>query len=46
MAITYGFTAAAIFLSVIRFLAAMRGDGVTVVWGENGESPAIPATVA
>ena len=35
MAITYGLTAVAIFFSVTSFLAAMRGDGITVVWGKN-----------
>jgi hypothetical protein len=43
MAVTYGLTALAIFFSITRFLAAMRGDGITVVWGKNRE-PAIPVT--
>jgi hypothetical protein len=31
-AVTYGLTAAAIFFSITRFLAAMRRDGITVEW--------------
>jgi Protein of unknown function (DUF3159) len=46
MAITYGLTAAAILLSITGFLAAMRGDGVTVVWGTGRRSQTLPATVA
>ena len=33
MAVTWGFTALAIYLSVTRFVAAMRKDGITVEWG-------------
>ncbi len=43
MAITYGMTAAAIYLSITRFLAAMRGDGITVVWGKHRTSRSFPA---
>jgi hypothetical protein len=32
-AVTWGLTATAIFLSVTRFLAALRKDGITVEWG-------------
>ncbi|HLN17038.1 MAG TPA: VC0807 family protein [Acidimicrobiales bacterium] len=45
MAITYGLTAVAIFFSVTRFLAMMRGDGVTIVWGKNREPRPLLVTV-
>ena len=32
--VTYGLTAFAITLSITRFIAAMRGDGVTVEWAK------------
>jgi len=33
-AVTLSLTALAIFLSVTRFVAAMRNDGITVEWGK------------
>lgn len=36
-AITWGLTATAIFFSVTRFMAAMRSDGMTVVWSRYRE---------
>jgi hypothetical protein len=38
-AITWGLTALAIFLSVSRFIAAMRRDGVTVGWAPRLATP-------
>lgn len=34
-AVTWGLTAVAIFFSITRFIAAMRGDGIIVEWGRN-----------
>ena len=34
-AVTYGLTAVAIYLSVTRFVATMRRDGITVEWAAN-----------
>jgi hypothetical protein len=42
-AITYGLTAVAILLSITRFIAAMRRDGITVEWGPNRQVQ--PSTV-
>ena len=39
--VTYGLTALAIVLSITRFIAAMRRDGITVAWGQ----PPLPALV-
>lgn len=41
-AITYGLTALAIFLSITRFVAAMRRDGVAVEWGRSRQPQLIP----
>jgi len=40
-AVTYGLTAVAIEISITRFLAAMRRDGIAVEWGPNrpGQPP-------
>jgi hypothetical protein len=39
-AVTYGLTALAIYLSVTRFVATMRRDGITVDWAANrGQEP-------
>ena len=40
--VTYGLTAAAIFLSITRFIAAMRGDGITVEWGRSPSGEPLP----
>jgi len=32
--VTYGLTALGIFISISRFIAAMRRDGISVAWGE------------
>ena len=37
-AVTWSLTSVAIFFSITRFIAAMRRDGITVVWGRNRES--------
>lgn len=42
-AITWGLTALAIYLSITRFLAAMRRDGITVEWGHTQPLPVEPA---
>ena len=34
-AVTYGLTAVAIFFSITRFIAAMRSDGIVVMWGRD-----------
>jgi hypothetical protein len=45
-AVTYGLTAAAIFFSITRFLAAMRRDGITVEWSRRLVPPPVaPITV-
>ena len=41
-AITWGLTAVAIFLSITRFVAAMRRDGITVEWGHPRSLPVQP----
>jgi uncharacterized protein DUF3159 len=41
-AATYGLTALAIFLSITRFVAAMRRDGVAVEWGRSRRPQLIP----
>jgi hypothetical protein len=40
-AVTWSLTIAAIFLSVTRFVAAMRRDGVTVEWGRSRKPQAL-----
>lgn len=40
--VTYGLTALAIFLSITRFIAAMRRDGISVAWGNAPLRPPIP----
>jgi hypothetical protein len=40
-AVTWSLTATAIFLSITRFVAAVRRDGVTVEWGRNREREAL-----
>lgn len=37
--VTYGLTAGAIFLSITRFIAMMRQDGITVEWAGAGRAP-------
>jgi hypothetical protein len=44
-AVTYSMTACAVYLSIRQFVAMMRGDGITVQWGANGE-PALLALEA
>jgi hypothetical protein len=41
-AVTWSLTAMAIFLSITRFMATMRRNGITIRWGRN--LPLIPAT--
>jgi hypothetical protein len=43
--VTYGLTALAIFLSITRFIAAVRRDGISVAWGEAPLRPAIPLSL-
>jgi hypothetical protein len=42
-AVTWGLTAMAVFVSITRFVAAMRRDGITVEWGRS--RPPVPVTV-
>jgi Protein of unknown function (DUF3159) len=44
-AITWGLTALAIFLSISRFVAAMRSDGITVEWGRYRQALPIPTKI-
>jgi len=45
-AITWGLTAAAIFFSITRFIAAMRRDGIAVHWGQGGAGVALGEVAA
>ncbi|HUY63673.1 MAG TPA: VC0807 family protein [Acidimicrobiales bacterium] len=42
-AVTWGLTAVAIFLSITRFVATMRGDGITVEWSRVRKAQLVPA---
>jgi len=42
-AVTWSLTAAAVFVSISRFVAALRNDGISVEWGRS--RPSIGATV-
>jgi hypothetical protein len=42
-AVTWGLTALAVFLSVTRFVATMRRDGITVEWAKNRAREPQPA---
>jgi hypothetical protein len=42
-AVTWSLTAAAVFVSITRFVAAMRSDGITVEWARS--RPSVAATV-